>query len=221
MIEFFLARKKTLIIIIFFIVIGSSYFYFYGKENNAEKAMIPIVESGVQEQKKPEETGRKQNESGGIEKKQEKRIVVDVKGAVAHPGVYTLHGEARMFEAIGMAGGLLPEADDKQVNGAQLLQDGALLYIPHKGEQAAEASYKQGASPGVPAGSDSGQIRVDINHAASEQLQTIPGIGPGKAAAIIQYREEKGLFRTIEDITNVSGIGAKTFEKIKPHIVAK
>lgn len=62
---------------------------------------------------------------------------------------------------------------------------------------------------------------VNINTATLEELQGISGVGPSKAEAIIAYREENGRFQTIEDITKVSGIGEKSFEKIKSSITVK
>ena len=59
---------------------------------------------------------------------------------------------------------------------------------------------------------------VNINTATLLELQTIPGVGESKAQAIITYREENGGFKSIEEITNVSGIGDSTFEKIKNNI---
>lgn len=137
-------------------------------------------------------------------------IVVDVKGAVVKPGVYALSRDARVYQAIGMAGGLLPEADAKQVNGAQLLQDGTMLYVPLKGE--ASAPTTAGSMINAPAAEEG---KINLNTATSEQLQTIPGIGPGKADAILQYREEHGPFKTVDELTGVSGIGAKTVEKMR------
>ena len=60
------------------------------------------------------------------------------------------------------------------------------------------------------------QTQIDINTATSEQLQTLPGIGPAKASAIIEYREAHGAFARVDDITNVSGIGPATLDNIRP-----
>ncbi len=65
------------------------------------------------------------------------------------------------------------------------------------------------------------QIRVNINSANESELTTLPGIGPSKAQAIISYRDENGRFQTVEDLKNVSGIGDKTFEKLKEFITVK
>ena len=60
--------------------------------------------------------------------------------------------------------------------------------------------------------------RININTADSTQLQELTGVGPATAEKIIDYRKQNGRFPSIEDIKNVSGIGDKTYEKLKDHI---
>ncbi|MGG3719563.1 competence protein ComEA [Bacillus subtilis] len=144
-------------------------------------------------------------------------IVIDIKGAVQHPGVYEMRTGDRVSQAIEKAGGTSEQADEAQVNLAEILQDGIVVYIPKKGE---ETAVQQGG--GVSVQSDGGKgALVNINTATLEELQGISGVGPSKAEAIIAYREENGRFQTIEDITKVSGIGEKSFEKIKSSITVK
>ncbi|OBA07257.1 competence protein ComE [Bacillus subtilis] len=144
-------------------------------------------------------------------------IVIDIKGAVQHPGVYEMRIGDRVSQAIEKAGGTSEQADEMQVNLAELLQDGTVVYIPKKGE---ETAVQQGARVAVQSGGGKGAL-VNINTATIEELQDISGVGPSKAEAIAAYREENGRFQTIEDITKVSGIGEKSFEKIKSSITVK
>ncbi|MCY7978857.1 helix-hairpin-helix domain-containing protein [Bacillus inaquosorum] len=144
-------------------------------------------------------------------------IVIDIKGAVQHPGVYEMRTGDRVSQAIEKAGGTSEQADEMQVNLAELLQDGTVVYIPKKGE---ETAMQQGAVGAVQSDGGKGAL-VNINTATLEELQGISGVGPSKAEAIIAYREENGRFQTIEDITKVSGIGEKSFEKIKSSITVK
>lgn len=144
------------------------------------------------------------------------KVVVDVKGAVKFPGVYELTSEDRIIDAIQLAGGYLEEADSRFINHAQKLQDEMVIYIPKKGEQLEENeqqpvghAFTQSITP------NKKETLVNINTADESQLTTLPGIGPAKAKAIIQYREEHGKFKHIEELKNVSGIGDKTFEKLK------
>lgn len=147
----------------------------------------------------------------------EPMIMVDVKGAVMHPGVYELIEKSRVIDAIDRAGGSEPEADLSKVNLAAFLKDGQVVYIPRNGE---EKSAWENEGIGT---SDSGSsnAQININTATLEELTKLPGIGPSKAQAIISYREEHGSFKDIKDLTKVSGIGQKTFEKLLPLVTIR
>ncbi len=149
-------------------------------------------------------------------KKEEKQAVVfvDVKGSVREPGVYQIEKDGRVKDAIKRAGGLLPEADPNSVNLAQKLKDEMVVEVVRKGE-------KSSLIVADSSGSASGQAeatKVNINQATAQDLEQVPGIGKAKAAAIIEYREKEGLFTKIEDLTQISGIGEKTLEKLKAHL---
>ena len=132
-------------------------------------------------------------------------LIVDVSGAVLNPGVYELKEGSRVDDAIQAAGGLSEDADTSVLNRASLLSDGMKITVPRQGEAAREGS---------PAVGDA-QVSSD---ASSEELQTLKGVGPSTAEAIIADREENGLFATTEDLMRVSGIGDKKFAKIKDAI---
>lgn len=132
-------------------------------------------------------------------------LVVHVAGAVQHPGVYTLQDGQRVEDAILLAG-LAEEADADALNRAELLMDGQKIVVPFKSDLT---------------GSDmtqSSDTRISINEADTGQLTALPGIGTVRANAIVQYRTQHGRFRSIEDIQQVDGIGAGTFEQIKNQI---
>ncbi|PQD96441.1 competence protein ComE [Pradoshia eiseniae] len=145
------------------------------------------------------------------EKEEPSILKVDIKGAVQKPGVYEFKQGDRVTDVIGMAGGLSEAADSTQVNMAQLVEDEMVVYIPIVGE---ETQAVQAAADGMSGGGKEGAL-IDINKATLEELQELPGIGPSKAAAIIAKRDELGSFKTIEDLKLVSGIGEKTYEKLK------
>lgn len=139
-------------------------------------------------------------------------IVVHITGAVPRPGVYALPEGARIQDGVSAAGGFLAEADKTNINLAQLLEDGEKLDIP----------YIEGASPVIATPVE--QVitttteLININTASVTELDSLPGIGPTLAQRIIDYRTQNGPFRTIEDITNVVGlgnVGGPTFERIK------
>ncbi|MEC5422192.1 helix-hairpin-helix domain-containing protein [Virgibacillus sp. C22-A2] len=139
---------------------------------------------------------------------EEINVVVDIKGEVKTPGVYQVEIDFRVNDVIQIAGGFTEDADESQVNLAQKVQDEMIILIPKKGE-----TEELNNSP-----NNNGSAKLRLNYATQEELEGLNGIGPSKAQAIIQYREENGLFRTIEDLLKVSGIGQKTLENIRDSI---
>ncbi|WP_430068651.1 helix-hairpin-helix domain-containing protein [Priestia aryabhattai] len=145
-------------------------------------------------------------------------VMVDIKGAVQKPGVYQLPKDARVKDALAQAGGATKEADLRQLNLASKLQDEMAVYIPAAGEEIPPSSPVSSISS---SGTSNNQPLVNINTANTDELQTLNGIGPSKASAIVSYREENGLFQTVEDLGQVSGIGEKSLEKIKAQITVQ
>jgi competence protein ComEA len=145
-------------------------------------------------------------------------VMVDIKGAVQKPGVYQLPKDARVKDALAQAGGATKEADLRQLNLASKLQDEMAVYIPAAGEEIPPSSPVSSISS---SGTSNDQPLVNINTANTDELQTLNGIGPSKASAIVSYREENGLFQTVEDLGQVSGIGEKSLEKIKAQITVQ
>lgn len=155
----------------------------------------------------------------------ESLIYIDIKGAVIEPNMYALPAGSRMYDAIEKAGGLSEEAARDTINLAQLLEDQMLIYIYSLEEvREFEMQANESLSPASTAMFFSESQRdpqiaepalVNINSADSLSLQSLPNIGPKKAEAIIQYRQENGSFQSIEEITQVSGIGEKTFAQLQ------
>jgi competence protein ComEA len=160
-------------------------------------------------------------DSGGIEEKDDLPkqppavMMADIKGAVVHPGVYIVAEGNRVIDLIALAGGLAEDADSATVNFSMHVADEMVIYIPKKGEEASSLISPQ-----------SGQVAsekrtVNLNTADSSELETLPGIGPAKSAAILEYRNVNGPYKSIEDLKSISGIGDKTFEKLKELISVK
>jgi competence protein ComEA len=146
-------------------------------------------------------------------------IQVHVVGAVIQPGVYSLPPKSRVQDAIQAADGMLPEAYSQTINLAAFVQDGARVLVPYKPTATLEGIPKN--EP--PTGSLPPDIShpININTATPGELESLPQIGPVTAAKIIEYRETHGPFNTIEEIQNVSGIGPKTFDRIKDLITVE
>ena len=141
-------------------------------------------------------------------------IVVFVSGAVVEPGMYQLMPGARVGDAITMAGGLTVGADPALVNQATALYDGAQVHVPEIGKAAVPSAPPAGVSGQLPApasieGTNSGV--VNLNAASIEELQTLPGIGPSKAAAIVANRP----YASVDDLDRVPGIGPSTLNQLR------
>ena len=145
-------------------------------------------------------------------------VVIDVKGQVMTPGVYTLPFDSRVLDAIQQAGGLLPTAEEKALNLAAKLVDEMVIYVPAIGET--DGPILPTASP-TSKESQSSSSLVNINTADETTLTTLSGIGPSKAKAILTYRDENGLFQSIDEIKDVTGIEDQTFENLKDFISIK
>ncbi|QBP40847.1 helix-hairpin-helix domain-containing protein [Paenisporosarcina antarctica] len=156
----------------------------------------------------------KHPETSPVSIKENESVVVDVKGQVHKPGMYTLPMGSRVLDALQIAGGILPTAEDKELNFAAKLVDEMVIYVPFIGEIDVPTTVV--TKPGTTTESQS--TIININTADETTLTTLSGIGPSKANAIVTYRDEKGLFQSIDELKKVTGIGDLTFEKLKDFI---
>ena len=138
-------------------------------------------------------------------------VRVHVAGEVLRPGVVTLTQGAIVLDAISAAGGLAPGADPAQLNLAASVSDGMQVIIGSLAEPRGDIN---GAAAPAPAGG-AGSAALDLNSATAAELETLPGVGPVMASAIVAWREENGRFTAVEELQEVSGIGPKTFEKLR------
>lgn len=209
--EFF----KLLIIIIAVLVAGIIYVKQFNNNasmnlTDAESVKYSItVKEETTEATETSETGTKNSK----EPEAGEYVYVQVCGQVNSPGVYRIRHDARVYEAVSMAGGFNNMASQNSVNQAQTICDGQQIYIPAEGEETSPMQDTVQGIPDTPA--DSNGNRININTADIQELKKLPGIGDARAQAIISYRQSNGNFNTIEDIKNVSGIKDVAFEKIK------
>lgn len=147
------------------------------------------------------------------------RIVVDVVGAVAHPGLHELPVASRVADAVEAAGGLTAEADRMRLNLAEPLIDGSRLWVPTVGEAEAPGvvAVTGGSDAGVrTGGADLADGPLNVNTAGAIALEELPGIGPALAAAIVDHRQRHGPFASVDELAEVSGIGPAKLEQIRP-----
>ncbi len=142
-------------------------------------------------------------------------IVVEIKGEVMNPDVYTLNEGSIIKDLIEIAGGLTENADISNINRAKEIKNHELIVIRNINdpniEEKGEAKYNE-------TNEESDDGKISINDSDLSKLKEIPGIGDVKANAIILYREKNNGFKSIDELKNIDGIGEKTFEKIKDSI---
>jgi len=135
-------------------------------------------------------------------------LVVHAGGAVRSPGVYRLPPGSRVIDLLERAGGPALDLDLDRVNLAATLVDGQRQWFPRVGETMPPTA---GGSPSAP----SSPTRIDLNHATVEQLDTLPGIGPTLATAIVTDRERRGPFGSVEDLSRVKGLSRSRIDAIR------
>jgi len=181
-------------VFILFLVVG----YFTSRSKNTVKEELTVDSVFVQD---------KDNKEG----KEDKMIRVQIKGAIQKPGVYSLSSGSRIEDLVKVADGFAPDADQDSVVLVKKLLDSDCIVIRKKGEAASNSS-------GTTSGNSKENEKIDINTATLEDLDKLPGIGPGKAKIILDYREKNGPFNSVEDLKKVKGIGEATVDKFKDMI---
>ena len=213
-------NKKDIIIkigcICIVIVISVFLIVFYSQKEDENEVYDNFFESNNTENLTELEEINKETENLiNIEK-----IKVYITGEVNNPGVKEVNDGARIEDVIILAGGLTEFANISKVNLAYKLEDGQKIYIPNVNEEIEEYITEENGE-GIVENSNNSLVKININIADVVMLCKLPGVGESLANRIIQYREENGKFKSIDDLKNVSGIGEKKFESIREYVVVK
>lgn len=213
MIDFLKQRKIVIIIVILVIILVG--WKIYDSSNYEKIGSDELVVSDA-------EDNNSKNEEEGED------MAIHVTGEVKKPGVVKVKEGSRIQDIIEAAGGLTEKADISNVNLAFAVEDGMKIRIPSiDDEETGEQQYiTEDGGKGVilseeSMGSSESVLSVNINTASQDELQELPGIGPSIATRIVEYRNQNGKFKNIEDIKNVTGIGDSKFAKIKEFIKVK
>ena len=207
-------KSKMAVKLLFFGAIGVivlfAVLYIY-QLNQQRSATLVLVGMDVETRGYAAEGGRAQQDEAPVEL-EPRSILVYVSGEVNNPGVFRFYEGAHIVDAIEAAGGMTANADPNAINLAARMTDEQHIIV---------FALTDNMPPTVQAGGTPGQTAdglININTATSEQLQTLSGIGPARADAIIRHREARGGFGSIEEIMNVSGIGESIFGNIRDRI---
>jgi competence protein ComEA len=138
-------------------------------------------------------------------------VLVHAAGAVHAPGIYRLDADARVADLVEAAGGPRPDAELDRLNLAATIVDGQQVYVPRAGEPVPEVVGATGEGGAGAAGDG----LVDLNTATTDELETLPGVGPATAQAILDAREQRGSFSSVEDLLDVRGIGEAKLDAMR------
>ena len=229
-------KKNLKWVILTFFIIGIVFLFFlnnYSKSAKKETLKEEPEELIFKEEK--EETNKKDN--------QKENVFVDIKGAIANPGVYELEQNKKVIDVVNLAGGFLENANTQTINLAKKVTNEMVIII-YTNEEIKLAMTEEKAAKVIdntcvcPVLKNDACINknetkkdtttsneqetitepININTASASDFDKLPGIGASKAEAIVQYREKNGPFEKIEDLKEISGIGDALFEKIKDYI---
>ena len=243
--EFFEKYRKHIIISgILLVFLLLSIFIYYKSYNNKMDNKVKIADAVVLEKDKTNEQVEEVTKEIAITEE----YYVDIKGAVANPGVYKLSSDSRVNDVVNLAGGISSDADTRCINLSKKIKDEMVIYVYTKQEveemykkeekkeddvifnnviNDAYVDYTNPESESVDTNNESNSSeeiitgKININTADISLLITLPNIGEAKAQAIISKRSELGKFNSIDEIKEVSGISDATFEKIKDLITVE
>lgn len=139
-------------------------------------------------------------------------ITIHISGEVNNPGIVNIESDKRLSDAVDKLGGVTENADLNNINLAMKIENAKHYIIPKIGEEIKNNESINNEN------NNSDSNKVNINNATIEDLDKLPGIGEATANKIINYREENGDFKSIEELKNVNGIGSKKYEQIKDEI---
>lgn len=196
----------TILLIITLLIGGLIYFFRLDNKDNVDITYIETTTKLVEETKA--------------------NNYVDVKGSVKKPGVYEFKENDRVIDAIKLAGGLTKNADTSNINLSKKLKSEMVIVINTKSELKNNNNLTCDAVctrevievNNCIETENKTNNKININTADINKLTELDGIGESKAKTIIEYRTTNGLFKNIEDIKNISGIGESLYNKIKDKI---
>lgn len=146
-------------------------------------------------------------------------VLVHAAGAVVAPGVYRMEAGSRVGDVLAAAGGPAADADLDRVNLAAPVADGERVWVPTVGVDEVPTVVGPSAPAGAAAEGGPAPL-VDLNSAGLDELDSLPGVGPATAAAIIEHRERVGRFGTVDDLLDVAGIGEAKLAGLRDRVVA-
>lgn len=196
-------RKLTIFLIIFTLSIGLVIY----KLSPSIKDEVYVVSESEENKKESiiDDVDYKEKENTTS-----KNITIFISGEINNPGVVTIPGDKRLSDAVEQLGGVTDDADLNKINLAMKIEDEQHYIIPKVGDISVVNESTNSITQE--------NSKVNINTATIDELENLPGVGEATANKILNYREEKGMFKSIEEIKNVNGIGDKKYIDLKDKI---
>lgn len=224
--EKIIGALSILILSIIFLVAG--YIINHNKEEEYKEVFLDEQQyfqgqnsKGNGENENTENKDSNKKDSENQENINHSKIVVDIKGAVKAPKEYELKAGSRVRDLIEIAGGLTLEADEEKIYFSKILEDEQCIKIYKIGEEVLDSEIEVEEQQEKGTGAVDSKGKININKATVDELMTIPGIGQVKAQSIVDYRNENGKFNSVDELTNITGIGVKTLEKLRDKVDIK
>lgn len=224
--EKIIGALSILILSVIFLVAG--YIINHNKEEEYKEVFLDEQQyfqsqnsKGNGENENTENKDSNKKDSENQENINDNKIVVDIKGAVKAPKEYELKAGSRVRDLIEIAGGLTPEADEEKIYFSKILEDEQCIKIYKIGEEVLDSEIEVEEQQEKDTGAVDSKGKININKATVDELMTIPGIGQVKAQSIVDYRNENGKFNSVDELTNITGIGVKTLEKLRDKVDIK
>lgn len=224
--EKIIGALSILILSIIFLVAG--YIINHNKEEEYKEVFLDEQQylqgqnsKGNGENENTENKASSNNDNENQENINDSKIVVDIKGAVKDPKEYELKAGSRVRDLIEIAGGLTPEADKEKIYFSKILEDEQCIKIYKIGEEILDSEIEAESHQEKGTGAEESKGKININKATVDEFMTIPGIGQVKAQSIVDYRNENGKFNSVDELTNITGIGVKTLEKLRDKVDIK
>lgn len=198
-------KKNRVIILISLLSIGVLYYIFNSVSQNepADNKLTVTTTATADTSVGRKQAGKQSENKIPVVAHEEtfSNAIIYITGAVEEPGLYQMEIGTTLGELIRVAGGILPYGDEKSINLARVLVAGEHVHIPFNFNGQPEELIRN--------------KKISINRSDEKTLTELPGIGPAMAKRIVEHRQTKGEFSTIEDVKLVKGIGEALFLKIK------